>query len=105
MMHRPTLHAGIALSLHSGHQWSCASEAARYTLPDELGSPPNTQWLTMKTGLRVSALVVGVCSMLALSDRLGAATQVEGTATYEVFSNGTRRLLVEEQFFALVESD
>ena len=59
----------------------------------------------MKIGLRVLALVVGVCCMLALSDPLEAATQVEGTATYEVFSNGTRGLLVEEQFSALVEGD
>ena len=59
----------------------------------------------MSTGLRVSALVAGACCLLALSIRLEAATQVEGIATYEVFSNGTRRLLVEEQFWALMEGD
>ena len=88
-------------------QWRLVptAHARRYALLDVLGSPSNSQWLAMKTGLRVSALVVGVCCMLAFSDRLEAATQVEGTATYEVFSNGTRRLLVEEQFSALVEGD
>jgi len=87
--------------------WRLAStaDASRYALRDVLGSPSNPQWPAMKTGLRVLALVVGACCLLALSVRLEAATQVEGTATYEVFSNGTRRLLVEEQFSALVEGD
>ncbi|MCX6929139.1 MAG: hypothetical protein NT154_38870 [Verrucomicrobia bacterium] len=59
----------------------------------------------MSTGMGISVLLACACCLLALSVPLEAATQVEGTATYEVFSIGTRRLLVEEQFSALVEGD
>src|ERR1035437_5146456 len=72
---------------------------------NDWGSPSKPQWPAMSTGLRISVLLASASCLLALSLRLEAATQVEGTATYEVFLKGIRRLLVEEQFCALVEGE
>jgi hypothetical protein len=57
-------------------------------------------------GLSLLVRLLAACSLCALPLRLeGAAIQVEGTLTYEVFSRGMRRLLVEEQFAGVFESN
>ena len=59
--------------------------------------------VAMKMRVIISGQLVGAWCALAMCLRTEAAIQVNGTATYEVFSRGARRLLVEEEFSGQVE--
>ena len=59
----------------------------------------------VRIGYRVLVLLFAAYWSVKLPVRLEAAIQVEGTATYQVFSRGIQRLLVEERFSMVAEGD